>query len=501
MKRIICIFLCLFAISVSQAYAMEAAFDRDTQTVEISGTAGKNERIAIIVTDENISKLDGTSVSSLEEHSIGFYEAYADENGDYSLSFRATRSEGQYNFFASGKSTKDKAKEELYKKTTLDSALTKLSEAAAQGSTRILEVLEDEQFRKVIGLNELYDRISDKSILANAIAQNSSYGSYRELNSVTESIRVMQNFCDRFNAMVNNAQVKDLVKELQGFYRGDEAVYTKYFGLKSTDSIDEAIFGKKPYRSISAIYNAFAAATDEYKEKPVYYGGSGGSGGSGGGGGGRSGAVIPSGGISANENPSVKANANGANNTNNAVNTNNAQTFIDVAPDHWGYDAIEALYKMEIIDGISSNEFAPERVVKREEFVKMCVSLTGLEISDQQDTFTDTDKSDWYSPYLAIAQECGLVFGRDDGSFGIGEVLTREDMAVLAARVLGSTERGIGEEFSDEHEISDYAKNSVAILCGLKVMNGMGDGRFAPKETATRAQAAKVIYEIAKLME
>ena len=57
------------------------------------------------------------------------------------------------------------------------------------------------------------------------------------------------------------------------------------------------------------------------------------------------------------------------------------------------------------------------------------------------------------------------------------------------------------QEFADENEISDYARNSIAILCGLKVMNGMGDGRFAPKETATRAQAAKVIYEIAKLIK
>lgn len=401
MKKLICAFLCLFAISVSQAYAMEATFDRDQHIVTVSGTATSNELISILITDDSITKPEEATTSELTAHSIGFYKANADADGNYSVLIESTLSEGLYNFFVAGATTKDKTQTELYPKTKLDAALITISTAASSGADAVLTKLNDEAFRKLIGLDNLYKSLSDKSVLATAIAKNTSYATY------------------------------------------------------------------------AALYNATSSPITPVYVTPV-------SPGSGGGGGGSSFIAVPP---SQNNTPATQ------------------QTFSDVPSTFWGYYAIRELYQMGIISGVGNGKFAPNETVKREEFVKMFVVLTGLEVNGQKDNFADTDKSAWYSPYLAVAQECGLAFGREDGSFGVGEVLTRQDMAVLAARVLGSTERGYSAEFADEGEISDYARNSVAILCGLKVMNGMGDGNFAPKETATRAQAAKVIYEIAKLLK
>jgi hypothetical protein len=52
------------------------------------------------------------------------------------------------------------------------------------------------------------------------------------------------------------------------------------------------------------------------------------------------------------------------------------------------------------------------------------------------------------------------------------------------------------DEFTDSANIADYAKDSVEALCKSGIVNGMGDGRFEPIGQATRAQAAKVIYEM-----
>ena len=49
-------------------------------------------------------------------------------------------------------------------------------------------------------------------------------------------------------------------------------------------------------------------------------------------------------------------------------------------------------------------------------------------------------------------------------------------------------------EFSDDSDISEYAKKSVYKLCSAKIINGFEDGSFAPHSSLTRAQAAKVIY-------
>ena len=52
------------------------------------------------------------------------------------------------------------------------------------------------------------------------------------------------------------------------------------------------------------------------------------------------------------------------------------------------------------------------------------------------------------------------------------------------------------ELFADDDEISDYAKKAVYALRAAGVVSGITDDEFAPKENATRAQAAKIIYSI-----
>ena len=394
------VFLCIFAITISQAYALDATFDRDTGVVTISGTAAENEHLAIVIADAEMGDLDDATESSLEEYGIGFYEVNADDNGEYNISFVTERDDGVYNIFVSGIETFD------------------------------------------------------------------------------EGTLQLQDLCSRFNGLINKVQVYELIDDLQEEYGGDEEIYEKYFDLKKTDSIDKKIFNEKPYNDLSEVYEVFEDAVDSY-EPP--------KGGSGGGSGGGITIVAPVVTPPATEEPQKPVTS--------------AQTFADVYPNYWGYEAIEGLYDMGIVNGVSSNEFAPDAPIKREEFVKMLVAVLGHDTDGKQDTFTDTDKNAWYSPYLAVAQDCGLAYGKEDGSFGIGEVLTRQDMAVLAVRVLGTAERGETVEFTDGDEISDYAKSSVEILCGLKVMNGVGNGSFAPKDTASRAQAAKVIYEIVNLIK
>ena len=47
--------------------------------------------------------------------------------------------------------------------------------------------------------------------------------------------------------------------------------------------------------------------------------------------------------------------------------------------------------------------------------------------------------------------------------------------------------------FEDVSMIDSYAADSVAAMQQAGIINGMGDGRFAPQANATRAEAAKMI--------
>ena len=55
-------------------------------------------------------------------------------------------------------------------------------------------------------------------------------------------------------------------------------------------------------------------------------------------------------------------------------------------------------------------------------------------------------------------------------------------------------------EFTDAGNIANYAKDAISALEKLGILNGMGDGTFAPTANATRAQAAKVIYVMMEVL-
>ena len=50
--------------------------------------------------------------------------------------------------------------------------------------------------------------------------------------------------------------------------------------------------------------------------------------------------------------------------------------------------------------------------------------------------------------------------------------------------------------FSDDEQISDYAKEAVYFMQKAGVISGMGDGCFAPKGLATRAESAKILCNV-----
>lgn len=86
-----------------------------------------------------------------------------------------------------------------------------------------------------------------------------------------------------------------------------------------------------------------------------------------------------------------------------------------------------------------------------------------------------------------------------DGSFGIGQNITRQDAAVILANLLpDDTEETENIQYSDESDIADYAVAAVRKLSKAKVINGNPDGSFEPNGFLTRAQAAKMIYGISE---
>lgn len=176
-------------------------------------------------------------------------------------------------------------------------------------------------------------------------------------------------------------------------------------------------------------------------------------------------------------------------------------TFTDLEGVEWAQESIEALAAREAVSGIGGGQFHPEGKVTRAEFVTMLMNAFDLTRGEAKSMLKDVEPGSWYSAALASAQELGIVQGREDGSFGIQEEISRQDMAVMLYRVIRQLEGELKQDgqsgaFADEQELAEYAREAVRFLKQAGIVDGMNEGRFAPHEDSSRAQAAVMIYRL-----
>lgn len=178
--------------------------------------------------------------------------------------------------------------------------------------------------------------------------------------------------------------------------------------------------------------------------------------------------------------------------------------FNDLQSVPWGEAAINSLAQRGILSGTGEGTFEPDRFVTRNEFVKMIVSAFNVERGGSELSFADIDDNSWSAEYIKAAVNAGIIFGVEDNYFGDGMNISRQDVAVIAERILnykGIELQSSSLTFNDSNEIADYAVSAVAKMNYNKIMNGMDNNLFAPKGTTTRAQAAVVIYNLLNYYE
>lgn len=176
-----------------------------------------------------------------------------------------------------------------------------------------------------------------------------------------------------------------------------------------------------------------------------------------------------------------------------------AQTngFNDIADCTWAHEAIGYLSSKGVIAGRGQGIFDPYASTTRAEFIKMIAVAFGFGEGTYNGCFTDVSASDWYAPYVASAQTAGIATGTEDGRFLPGELITRQDMAVLLYRAKNmAPSQNEKDVFYDSYSISDYAKSAVFAMYEKGIALGTGDGNFAPLRNATRAEAAQMIYKV-----
>ncbi|KTD88399.1 hypothetical protein UQ64_05030 [Paenibacillus etheri] len=178
----------------------------------------------------------------------------------------------------------------------------------------------------------------------------------------------------------------------------------------------------------------------------------------------------------------------------------NKVNFTDIASvQAWAGKQIQVVAAKGAIEGVGEGKFAPKSNVTRAEFAKMLIRALNLENNSAVQSFSDVSSTAWYAPYVAVAAEKGIITGRSAAKFDPNATITRAEMATMISRAVKSmnpaatTNVTAISQFSDAAKISASLRDGVAFAADHNLVIGNA-GKFNPNDTATRAEAAVIIY-------
>lgn len=172
----------------------------------------------------------------------------------------------------------------------------------------------------------------------------------------------------------------------------------------------------------------------------------------------------------------------------------------------WAEGDIEEADQKGLIPSYFKGKDLTEKIT-REEFAAVAVQLyeklTNKTVSSKSTPFKDISRSELKTE-IGKAYGLNVAVGISDTAFDPKTDINREQLATMLCRVIkkykypewtlsadnnyhmsGSS----GKKFADDNDISDFAKDSVYFMNHMGIIKGIGDNKFAPKNTTSREEA------------
>lgn len=182
------------------------------------------------------------------------------------------------------------------------------------------------------------------------------------------------------------------------------------------------------------------------------------------------------------------------------VSTDRKVYFDDLGNVLWAADAIENLAGRGIIKGVSQTHFAPNRTMTKAEFTAIVVRAFGFNTAPIG-SIADVKSDKWYHKEVMIAENLGVIEADSKNRFYPEAAITREEIAMILFKALEASGQGFNihdnstlEKFIDKNNISSAAVSGMATLVGEGIIEGMPGNIIGPKYSATRAQAAVMLF-------
>lgn len=173
--------------------------------------------------------------------------------------------------------------------------------------------------------------------------------------------------------------------------------------------------------------------------------------------------------------------------------------FSDVRIADWFYNDVKYVYEKGMMAGTAADVFAPNATTTRAMIVTILYRLEGSPAVTGTSAFVDVPAGQWYTDAVNWAAANQIVKGTSATTFAPNDSITREQMAAILYRYAqykgyDVTKKADLSGYSDNGQVSAYAKDALAWANAAKLINGVTNTTLAPQGNATRAQVSAILH-------
>ena len=181
-----------------------------------------------------------------------------------------------------------------------------------------------------------------------------------------------------------------------------------------------------------------------------------------------------------------------------AAHTVSAAASFSDFPTGWSAEAMQSAVDNGLMFGKDNGTIGPQDMLTRSEAAAIINRAFGATVKADLSSYTDVSTSDWYYDEFAKAVNMDTIVGDGNGKLNPEGNITREEIFAVMARslVLTGGSSSTLSRFSDASQVSSWASAHVCALVDGGYINGNADGTLNPKGNITREEFAQMMHNI-----
>ena len=189
--------------------------------------------------------------------------------------------------------------------------------------------------------------------------------------------------------------------------------------------------------------------------------------------------------------------------------TQKAKTiFPDTYAGDWYNDSVTYVVGAGIMSGYQNGKFGTSDSIQRQDFLVMLARYEGVDLEEYsyKSRFSDVARNSYYEAAVNWGVEKGITTGYDNGKFGVGDKMTREQLVTFLYRYAkykgvdvsytATQKIVVNRQYTDFKNVSPFSQDAIIWAVSNGVIGGKTPTTVVPQGNAQRCEVAKIMYNI-----